>query len=147
MAKPQQMTKCHSNEAYWANGIKTWRIYVIHNTITKKWYVGQTTVGIRRVKSHFNRPSNPVIARDLRVHGLESFQYRFLEKEYSSQAHADLIETLEIVRRDTLFPRGYNFQLEIRSDFKVELFAHLEQVFDKSRDFSDKGKMLEASCV
>lgn len=126
-----------------------WRIYVLQNTVVNRWYVGQTSGGIARIKSHFKKSTaNAILWHDVEVHGVKSFRYRFLETAtlYTKEM-ATMRELIEIVKRDTIFPRGYNRNVETTSEMTGKTWEALRQLADKPHKFYDEGKMLPIPCL
>lgn len=118
-----------------AYGTKAWRLYVIHNSVVDRWYVGQTAYGKSRIKNHFrNSTQNALMMHDVKLHGIDSFLWRFLDPVYHTEEAAKLAEAVMIVQGDTIFPRGYNAMIEIREGYKLD---RLRQELGKTPKFKD----------
>lgn len=127
---------------------KRWQIYLLQNTVMDRWYVGQTSNGLARIKNHFRKDTaNAILWSDVEHYGVKAFRYRFLEMApIYTRDRAVLAELIEIVRRDTIFPRGYNRAIETTPEMSRKTWEKLRQVSEMSRDFRDTGEMLEIPC-
>lgn len=126
---------------------KVWQLYLIHNSLADLWYVGQTSNGISRIRSHL-RPAtaNPILYADYLRHGVEAFSYRFLDVRYPTQEAATLAELIEVVRRDTVFPRGYNRSIDTAPFMSVKTWDKLRDLAKQGR-FTDTGVMIPLATV
>jgi group I intron endonuclease len=88
-------------------------IYKARNKITRKLYVGQTTLTLeKRIQGHVGRVmrgSTSYFHNSLRKYGLQSFVFSVLD-EASSQKVLDEKECYWIKHFRTLAPRGYNLR-------------------------------------
>ena len=83
-------------------------IYLLTNTATGKFYVGQTRQRLaKRVGQH--RRGNSVLSHAIRKHGIEAFTVETLE-QCRDDADLDMAERFWMGVYDSLSPRGYNLQ-------------------------------------
>ena len=86
-------------------------IYVITNMLNGKQYVGQTWHSIQRRWRQHCRDNRKPLGRSIRKHGECNFSIETVTMVSGTQADVDAAETIEISRRNTLMPNGYNIRL------------------------------------
>ena len=94
-------------------------IYLVYNRITKRYYVGQTTISfdIRYSDGFFHyhidkkedrdRKPNQLLQQDLELYGEDSFEFNKLFKVASNQYELDKIEAYWIDKLEA-YTKGYN---------------------------------------
>lgn len=96
-------------------------IYLIHNKINNKNYVGQSVHIETRWTEHKNSihrsNKNPLITQALRKYGIENFDFLILEK--TSMEQLDEREQYWIQFYNSVSPNGYNLQLGGKSGSMV----------------------------
>ena len=87
-------------------------VYIIHNLVNGKYYVGQTTKRLReRLWSHISAKPNMAISRAIKKYGRDNFIIELLA-EADTQDQLDLLEVLWIIALRSYVPFGYNLRIE-----------------------------------
>ena len=86
-------------------------IYEVYNTVTRRWYIGETKTTLRQryPKGFLNSTSNKLILQDKAKYGEDSFVGPTVIAVAYSQAELDLLEVQEIKSHNATDPEcGYN---------------------------------------
>ena len=74
-------------------------------------YIGQTLNFRKRMSDHNNCVSNSIFHKTVKKYGMENFTIEKIHSGVESKSKLNELETLEIVRNNTIYPNGYNMNL------------------------------------
>ena len=83
------------------------KIYMLTNNITRKKYIGQTTIDVAtRIRNGYAQTT--LIGAALQAHGGQNFTYDILKTGITTQENLNYWENYYIDFYGTLSPNGYN---------------------------------------
>lgn len=113
-------------------------IYIYHNKITGKKYVGQTVNPEQRKRSHkheaLSGKFNYYFHKSIRKHGWNNFTYFNLHENIETQQEANKLETEAIQKYNTVWPNGYN---QLKDGFSLDQKAIDKMKITKKQQWQD----------